>query len=110
MRYLKKLVAKYYRLRSRYYRDSRIVFPSPAELEFIRIMGGRVLTFNFMKHYKTGFPLAFVVSMGKVLRREQVKREVRVGSKWCDFGNDIRRAIEIDGEAYHNDIVEQYRS
>lgn len=106
MKRLKKLVSKYYRLRSRYYRESRLLFPSPAELRFIELMGGRYVTLPFFRHYKTGFCGALVLSMGKTLRREGFRREVRVGAKFCDFGNDIKRAIEIDGSYFH-DIVEQ---
>lgn len=84
-----------------------MIFPSPAEVQFIRVMGGRVLVVPFFKHLKTGFPFAVVVSMGKKLRQQQVGREVRVGGKYVDFGNDIRRGIEVDGEAYHSDIVAQ---
>lgn len=61
----------------------------------------------FVRHYKTRFAMAYIISLGKVLNSELVRREVRVGKYYVDFGNDIRRGIEVDGEAYHNDIVKQ---
>lgn len=87
-----------------------MLFPSPAEVEFIRIMGGRVITFERLKHPQTHFPAVIVLSMGRVLRRNLVNREVRVGKHWVDFGAVTpyyKRGIEIDGEQYHNDIVAQ---
>lgn len=107
MDWIRKIKHKYYHLRGRYYRDSRMIFPSPAEIRFIRLMGGKVVTVGFFKHLKTGFPLAVVLTMGKTLRQEQVRREVRVGGKYVDFGNDINRGIEVDGKAYHTDIIAQ---
>lgn len=87
-----------------------MLFPSPAEVDFIRIMGGKVITVNWLKHYKTGFPLVVVISLGKLLRRNLVAREVRVGKCWVDFGSVTpyyKKGIEIDGEQYHKDIVKQ---
>ncbi len=52
-----------------------------------------------------GFPLVIVLRRPRLFRREYVKREVRVGKYWVDFGNDIKRAIEVDGKAYHMDII-----
>lgn len=88
----------------------RLLFPSPAEVKFIEIMGGIVLTLPFIKSIKTGFPLTFVLSMGK-LRRERVHREVRIGryfADMCVITPFYRRVIEIDGQASHSkrmDIV-----
>lgn len=103
----KSLVSKFYRLRSRYWRDNRKLFPSPAEIALIRLMGGTVFTLPALKSTKTGFPLALVLSMGVDFRIENVRREVRVGKYWVDFGNDLNRGIEVDGKAYHHDIVMQ---
>lgn len=87
-----------------------MLFPSPAELRFIELMGGKVLTFKCLKSTKTGFPLALVLSLGKTLRGEGFKREVRVGRYYADFANDVGWVIEIDGKAFHRDIVyEQQR-
>lgn len=96
----------FYRTRSKWWRDNRLLYPSPAEVRFIRLMGGRVITIGRIKHYKTKYPLAIVVSLGRVLTRQNFRREVLVGTKLCDFGNDLKAAIEIDGKYYH-DIVEQ---
>lgn len=102
-----KLPSKFYRLRSRYWRNNRMLWPSPAEVAFVRVMGGRVITVPFCKHPRNGFKLAWVLSLGKTLRSHKFQREVRCGSKYCDFGNDLKWAIEIDGRRYHNDIVVQ---
>lgn len=84
-----------------------MLYPSPAELAFIRLMGGRTIEFRRIRNRRTGFRLAIVVSMGKTLRRERVKREVRVGRCFVDFGNDIGRAIEVDGNKWHTDVVHE---
>jgi hypothetical protein len=104
---LKKIVYKYYILRSQVWRRQRLLFMSPAEIKFIHIMGGRVVTFDHIKAPRTGFPLAVVITMGRTLRRERIEREVRVGKCFIDFGNDIKRGIEIDGRNFHMDIVKE---
>lgn len=70
-------------------------------------MGGRVITFPFIKAHGTGFHLAIVLTVGKLLRHEHVGREIRVGKYYIDFGNDICRGIEIDGKDFHMDIVKE---
>lgn len=102
------LVSRYYRMRSSFYQRQRLLYPSPAEVRFIRLMGGHVVVVPFIRHYKTGFPIAKVLTLGKIMKRENMMREVRVGSKYIDFGNDVRRGIEVDGRLYHTDIVVQY--
>lgn len=64
-------------------------------------MGGEVVVFKNLKHWRTKFPLAWVVDLGPWLRSEYIKREVRCGWYFIDFGNDILRGIEIDGAAFH---------
>lgn len=103
-----KLISKYYRTRSYYYRINRILFPSPAELKFVDIMGGKSFAIDFIKHPKTKFPLAFVWSLGKHLNDENFKREVRVGKYYIDFGNDIGIGLEIDGHHWHRDVVAEF--
>ena len=93
------------RLRSKHRRNMRALFPSPAEIAFIRLMGGRVITCKLICSRRTGYPIAWVWSMGALLNAEQVRREIRVGKHWVDFGNDIGRGIEIDGAAYHRDVL-----
>jgi very-short-patch-repair endonuclease len=91
-------------------RFRRLIFPSPAELEFIRIFGGKYKSSKRIRDPKTGFPLTIVYSMGKILKRELIKREVRAGAMWIDFGaltNYFNRGIEIDGRAYHRDILKE---
>lgn len=83
----------------------RLLFMSPAEAEFVRVMGGRLLVLSFVRSRKLRFPLTILISTGPILRSEGVRREVRAGKYFVDFGNDLRRAIEIDGAAYHKDIV-----
>lgn len=96
--------------RKRMWRRTRVLFPSPAELQFVRVMGGRVITFKYIRHIETKFPLAFIVSMGKTLRREYVRREVRVGAMFVDFAFVTQydcKAIEIDSKRWHRDIVRE---
>lgn len=103
-----KLKYKYYIVRSMVGRKSRMLFVSPAEIRFIRLMGGRVVTFPQTKHPRTGFPLAYVITLGRQLKHGGYDREVRVGSKFIDFGCERRRrGIEIDGRNFHRDIVHE---
>lgn len=104
---LKNIVYRYYNIRSQIWRQNRMFFMSPAEIRFLHIMGGKVVTFEAIKHARTHFPLAYVVTMGRSLRRENFAREVRVGRYFIDFGNDIKRGIEIDGRNFHMDIVKE---
>lgn len=100
------LVDVYKRMRSKYRRLVRLLFPSPAELKLITIMGGRVLKFKrFQMH---GFPLAIVYRQPTLFRAEHVKREVRCGRYYTDFANDVGWAIEVDGSVYHMDEVAEY--
>ena len=48
---------------------------------------------------------AIVVSLGPVLKHQNVRREVRYGKYFVDFANDLDRIIELDGAAYHQDVV-----
>lgn len=102
-----KLRRKYRRLRGLWGKRRRLLFPSPAEVELIRIMGGKVIVIDNIKDPLNGFPLTIVTSMGAVFRAENVRREVRVAARFCDFGNDIQRAIEVDGRQWHQDIVKE---
>lgn len=101
------LLDRFYRLRSGCYKRKRIVFASPAEVMLIRVMGGWVLTLPFWRDPENHFPAIVVLSMGQVFKNERVQREVRVGGRYIDFGNDIQRGIEVDGRDYHGDIVKQ---
>lgn len=108
MEFWKTLKRRFYRTRSAYRRRMRLLFPSPAELKFIELMGGRVVRFDWLHHPRSKYPFAVVLSLGRILRRHHFKREVRVGSKFTDFCNDLKYVIEIDGAAFH-DIVEMQR-
>lgn len=93
-------------------RLQRILFPSPAEVKLIRILGGRVLVIPWLRGGSNRFPLAMVVSMGKIFRSEGVHREMRVGSKFIDFGvvtKYYRKAVECDGTRYHDILKDQER-
>lgn len=74
-------------------------------------MGGLVLNVPFVKSSRTGFCLALVLSMGKILKRELVQREVRIGRYYADYcvaTPFYRCVIEIDGSRFHSskmDIV-----
>ena len=91
-------------------KNRRMVFPSPAEIEFLRIMGGRFIIVSWIVDPKTKFPLTIILDLGKILRRENIEREVRVGAMYIDFatvGLSYNRGIEVDGAAYHEDIVKE---
>lgn len=91
-----------------WWRKNRILFPSPAEVQFVRVMGGKAIVIDHLKHPQTGFPLTIVTSMGKTLRREYARREVRVGAMYVDFGFVTRyskKGVEIDGADFHRNIV-----
>ena len=103
-RYFKR---KYYKARATWFRWNRLLFPSAAEVRFIEIMGGKIMTLAFIKHPQTRQPLRFVFSLGRALNVERFEREVYAGRYWLDFGNDILWAIEIDGKAYHRDVVKE---
>lgn len=98
---------KYYKARAKWFRWNRLLFPSAAEVRFIEIMGGKILSFHGIKHPETKQPLRIVFSLGKALKNEKFEREVRAGRYWLDFGNDILWCIEIDGKKYHRDVVKE---
>jgi hypothetical protein len=102
-----RLVDWFVRVRRAYWRRKRLLFISPAEARFIEIMGGIVVRFPLIKDPRTGFPLAKVVRYGWVMRTENVRREVPVGPFCLDFGNDLKRGIEIDS-SYHTDVVADF--
>lgn len=99
------LVDHYLRARSKWYRLQRLLFPSPAEIRFVELMGGRYVTFKKIRGGPNHFPLVLILSLGRELRAEHYRREVRVGKYFVDFGNDVGAAIEIDGRQYHMDVV-----
>jgi very-short-patch-repair endonuclease len=85
-----------------------MLFPSPAELKLIEIMGGKVFRISWLKHPKTKHKFALVISIGKPLKTEKFKREVRIGKYFVDFGNDVCWAIEVDGKNFHRDVVAEF--
>ena len=101
------LVNYYYRFRARWFRWNRMLFPSPAEIKLVEIMGGRAIAIQFIKHPQTKFPLTFVLSLGKALKTQNFQREVKAGKYWIDFGNDILWGLEVDGKNFHRDIVRE---
>ena len=91
-------------------RLKRLLFTSPAETRFIRLMGGKVIVFEWIRlPYGQHFPLTIVLSMGRIMRREHVKREVPAGYYCIDFGNDVGRGIEVDGREYHMDVIKEQK-
>ena len=101
-----------YKTRAAYRKRMRLLFPSPAEVRFIELMGGKALTFKYIKSTKNRFPLTFILSLGKVLDRENVQREVRAGAMYIDFGVETpyyKLGIEIDGKNFHRDIVREIK-
>lgn len=95
---------RYYRIRSNYYRLKRLLFPSPAEVRFIELMGGKVLKFTRLKS-SNGFSMVVVFRRSKILKQAKIKREVRYGKYYVDFANDLNWIIEVDGSPYHMDVV-----
>lgn len=82
-----------------------MLFPSPAEVRFIELMGGKVYRIKWLKHPRNGFPLAVFWRYGKILGHEKFKREVRIGRYFVDFCNDVGWIVEIDGASYHMNVV-----
>jgi very-short-patch-repair endonuclease len=70
-------------------------------------MGGKVWQSKHIK-WPGGFPLALVLSRGKILKEEKFKREVRAGRYWIDLANEIYVGLEVDGEKWHRDVVAQF--
>lgn len=86
-------------------------FPSPAEVHFVRLFGGKAITFDFIKHPKTRFPLTYIYSRGRFLKSNFMEREVRVGAMYVDFAfvdAYTKKAVEIDGSDYHKDYVKEH--
>lgn len=88
-------------------RRERILWPSSAEIAFAKIMRCWVIPIPFLRHPETGQWAVFIVMRG-VMRREHMQREVSARGYFMDFGNDIKRGIEVDGEPFHKDIVKDY--
>ena len=105
---MNKIKSKYYRTRSAWWRLNRLLFPSPAELKLIEIMGGKITRLEWLKHHQTKFCFAIVWSLGNAFKAENFEREKRVGKYFLDFGNDILWGVEVDGKAYHRDVVKQF--
>src|SRR5689334_748965 len=102
---------RFIRWRSNWRRVRRIWFPSPAEVNFIEVMGGLALSLPFIRAWTNGYPLT-ILWLGRTLRRELVQREVRIGSKFADFcvvTPFYRKILEIDGERFHDIVKDQER-
>lgn len=98
-----------YKWRAAWRKRRRLLFPSPAEAELIRIMGGKRIIIDYIKDRRTGFPLCFVTDLG-LLSREGIQREVRVGAMYIDFatvGLAYQKGIEVDGKMWHMDVVHE---
>lgn len=102
------LLERYYIWRSIYWRWQRLLFPSPAEIRFLRLMGGKCTTFGRIQPAFVQFPLAIVWNSGKILRHAKMHRETRVGGYYADFGNDLNWFLEIDGTPFHRDVVADF--
>jgi len=108
--WLKKTKYRLYKWRAAWRKRRRLMFPSPAEVELIRIMGGKCIIIDHVKDRRTGFPLVIVTSMGRILKRELIMREVRVGAMYLDFAVATpwyKKGIEVDGKQWHQDIVQE---
>lgn len=75
-------------------------------------MRGRAWQVKWIKHSRTGFPLTFLWR-GRLLKNELVDREVWADDRrrYClDFATpraSYRKAVEIDGMNWHQDIVRE---
>lgn len=74
----------------------------------MELMGARTIKIKFLRDSSTGYPLILVWSRGTTLRQHKMKRELRIGRCYVDFGNDLNWVIEIDGSAYHQDVVADF--
>lgn len=81
------------------------LFPSPAELRIIEIMGGKVLRINRIISQRSGLPMAIILSRGGMLRREHFKR---TGDDLVLFSNDLKWGLAIQGAAYERNIIEAF--
>lgn len=97
--------------KKQFWRNARIVFPSPAEVHFVRLMGGKAITIDAIRYPdKNNFPLTIIYKRGKFLARNFMRREVRVGGFFVDFAfvdAYSKKAVEIDGSDYHQDVVRE---
>lgn len=105
---LTNIIWKYRKVRGQWRRIRRLLFPSPAELRFIDLMGGTYTTINWIRRPATRFPLAIVWDIGPALKAEMFKREIKAGRYYVDFGNDIFWGFEIDGQKWHRDVVREF--
>jgi hypothetical protein len=113
MHQYRRLKFRIYKARQAWRKRRRLLFPSPAEVELIRIMGGKYIVLGWVKDPRTGFPFTLIWDLGTILKREGIQREVRAGAMYLDFatvGLRYRRGIEVDGLLFHRDItIEQER-
>lgn len=111
MKYWLKIKLRIYKTRAAWRKRRRLLFPSPAEVELIRIMGGKYLTISWVRDPQgQHYPLTIVINMGQLFKREAIEREVRVGAMYMDFatvGLTYRKGIEVDGRLFHMDIVQE---
>jgi very-short-patch-repair endonuclease len=91
------------RARAYYWRLKRLWSPSPAEVRFIQLVGGRVLRVPYIRLGERECTL--IINRGKILRRAKMRREVRYGKYFVDFANDLNWIIEVDHRAYHMDVI-----
>ena len=97
----------YFRWRSKYWRVKRLLFPSPADVLFMKLLGARLIKLPILSK-PNRFNLIIVLSRGKILRHAKMHREVRYGKYFVDWSNDLNWIIEIDGASYHLDIVADF--
>lgn len=100
-----------YKWRAAWRKRRRLLFPSPAEVELIRIMGGKYMTISWIRDPQgQHYPLTIVLTLGTILKREMIQREVRVGAMYIDFAVETpwyRKGIEVDGRLFHMDVVKE---
>lgn len=100
--------------KKRWKRRERLLFPSPAEARWARMMGAIVITIPWIRRFwvmrkARRFPLTFIIPWGWY-RDNYIEREIIVRGYHIDFGNRaLRLGVEINGRPYHDIVYDQRR-
>lgn len=80
------------------------LFPKPAEVRLLQILGGSVIVIGSIR--RNGRPLTITLSRGRLLRSERFRRSV-IDDQGM-LANDVRWAIAIQGKDYERDVIAAY--
>ncbi len=78
------------------------LFPDPAEVRLLEILGGSTLTIGSIK--RDGRPLTVILSYGYLLKSEHFKR-VATDNKSILYMNDINQIIYVRPNEYERNVV-----